>query len=71
MCSGPDPLHLDLIFTFLQAALRSKRSSLGHIAGLVGLSALYKKFLSTQDECRQVQAPHCTQVPVEACHNER
>jgi len=54
-----------------QAALRSKRSSLGHIAGLVGLSALYKKFLSTQDECRQVQAPHCTQVPVEACHNER
>merc|ERR1712029_1335722 len=54
-----------------QAALRSKRSSLGHIAGAVGISALYKKFLSTQDECRQVDVPHCAEVPVESCWDVR
>ena len=50
---------------------RQKRASLGHIAGAVGISALYKKFLSTQDECRQVDVPHCAEVPVESCWDVR
>ena len=51
---------------------RSKRGiMLGHLAGAVGLSALYNKFLSTQEECRQVEVPHCAEVPVETCHDVR
>ena len=50
-------------------ASRQKRATIGHLVGAIGLSALYKKFLSTQEECRQVDYPHCVEVPVESCYD--
>ena len=50
--------------------VRAKRS-LSAVAGAIGLSAIYKKFLSTQDECRQVDVPHCAEVPIETCYDVR
>ena len=50
--------------------VRAKRS-LGAVAGAIGLTALYKKFLSTQEECRQVEVPHCAEVPIETCYDVR
>jgi len=50
--------------------VRAKRS-LSVVAGAIGLSALYKKFLSTQDECRQVDVPLCAEVPIETCYDVR
>ena len=49
---------------------RAKRS-LSVMAGAIGLGALYKKFLSTQDECRQVDVPLCAEVPIETCYDVR
>jgi len=48
-------------------AKRSKRATFGHIAGALGISALYKKFLSTQEECRQIDVPDCAEVPIHSC----
>ena len=48
---------------------RSKRSALVTIAGAIGISSLYKKFLSTQDNCYKKKMPHCAEVPVESCHD--
>ena len=48
---------------------RSKRSALATIAGAIGISSLYKKFLSTQDNCYKKKMPHCAEVPVESCHD--
>ena len=50
--------------------VRAKRS-LSLMAGAFGLSALYKKFLSTQDDCRQLDVPLCAEVPVETCYDVR
>ena len=50
--------------------VRAKRS-LSAVAGAIGLGALYKKFLSSQDECRQVEVPHCAEVPIETCYDVR
>ena len=50
--------------------VRAKRS-LSAVAGAIGLGALYKKFLSSQDECRQVDVPHCAEVPIETCYDVR
>ena len=50
---------------------RQKRETFVHLAGALGLSHLYKKFLSTQDECRQVEVPHCADLPVESCWDVR
>ena len=51
----------------LKLARRSKRATFGHIAGALGISALYKKFLSTQEECRQIDVPDCAKVPIYSC----
>ena len=48
---------------------RSKRSALTTIAGAIGISSLYKKFLSTQDNCHKKKMPHCAEVPVESCYD--
>ena len=48
---------------------RSKRSALATIAGAIGISSLYKKFLSTQDNCFKKKMPHCAEVPVESCYD--
>lgn len=48
---------------------RSKRSALTTIAGAIGISSLYKKFLSTQDNCYKKKMPHCAEVPVESCYD--
>ena len=48
---------------------RSKRSALVSIAGAIGISALYNKFLSTQDNCYRKKMPHCAEVPVESCYD--
>ena len=48
---------------------RSKRSALVTIAGAIGISSLYKKFLSTQDNCYKKKMPHCAEVPVESCYD--
>ena len=39
------------------------------IAGAIGISSLYKKFLSTQDNCYKKKMPHCAEVPVESCYD--
>ena len=48
---------------------RRKRSALTTIAGAIGISSLYKKFLSTQDNCYKKKMPHCAEVPVESCYD--
>merc|ERR1719403_265444 len=48
---------------------RSKRSALASIAGAIGISALYSKFLSTQDNCYRKKMPHCAEVPVDSCYD--
>jgi hypothetical protein len=48
---------------------RNKRSALLSIAGAIGISSLYNKYLSTQDNCFKKKMPDCAEVPVESCHD--